>query len=339
MIIKPFDGFKSLKTHHCYTGSMRHIYLYNQHDISEEMLLGLGGGVGFIYWRQKGAPPFMGGRMMPKPSMEEIAGKRTGVWVETYTTTSERKARSTLLEALLAGRPVMLQVDMGFLPYLQVEGQEPYHFGGHIVVACGYDPDADQVLIADRDGVHVVKMADLSAARGSTYKPFPPKNCWYTYNFDHKRSPTSQEIKKAILEQAQGMLEPPISNIGVKGIRKAASMIPKWPEILTTDEIRFALLNNFFFINALGGTGGGIFRYMFSRFLAEAAEQIGETKLLESAQTFQDIGEDWERLGDWFQQTSKAPDPATLLSECTIPLRDLAEKEELGWTHLRQIVS
>ena len=32
MTIKPFDGFRSLETHHCVTGSMRHVYVFNDHD-------------------------------------------------------------------------------------------------------------------------------------------------------------------------------------------------------------------------------------------------------------------------------------------------------------------
>src|SRR5512145_3428507 len=62
MSLKPLEGFKPLMTQHCITGSMRHVYLYNDFPVSEELLLGLGAGVGFIYWHQKGAPPFMGGR-------------------------------------------------------------------------------------------------------------------------------------------------------------------------------------------------------------------------------------------------------------------------------------
>jgi hypothetical protein len=51
-------GFESIETHHCVTGSMRHIYCFNNHPLSEEMLLGLGGGVGFVYWHMKGTDPF-----------------------------------------------------------------------------------------------------------------------------------------------------------------------------------------------------------------------------------------------------------------------------------------
>jgi len=36
------------------------------------------------------------------------------------------------------------------------------------------------------------------------------------------------------------MLEPPITNLGVKGIRKAAKRILKWPEIMDEEQLRYA---------------------------------------------------------------------------------------------------
>jgi hypothetical protein len=206
-------------------------------------------------------------------------------------------------------------------------------------VVCGYDPATEQVLIADRDEeLHPVSMEDLEKARGSTYKPFPPSNRWYTFDFGGKRQPTAEEVRQAIVEQARPMLEPPISNIGVKGIRKAARMVPGWPDSLGADELRGALFNTYIFINAVGGTGGGAFRYMFSRFLREAAGIVGEPRLEESAAEFQGIGDAWEELGEWFRQTSKAPDPASILSECVAPLNALAEREEAAWGRLREVV-
>ena len=121
MTLKPLDGFQSLQTHHCVTGSMRHIYVYNGHDISEEMLLGIGAGVSFSYWHFKGQPPFLGGRgnvgMAGQEGLEKTAGRRTGVVVEKLRTASARKAEKALLDMLAANQPVMLTLDMGFLPY------------------------------------------------------------------------------------------------------------------------------------------------------------------------------------------------------------------------------
>ncbi len=339
MTLKPLEGFQHFTTHHCVTGSMRHIYVYNDHPVSEEMLLGIGAGVSFSYWHFKGQTPFMGGRGGLKPPMEQVAGQRTGVKIEMRTTTSARKARQTLLETLEAGQPVMIQCDMGFLPYFDFGGQE-YHFGGHVVVVCGYDAATDCVLIADREEeLHPVSMEDLAKARGSTFKPFPPKNLWYSFDFGEKRQPTADEVRQAILDQAQPMLEPPIRNIGVKGILKAAQMIPKWPDRLDADELRFALFNSYIFISPVGGTGGGAFRYMFSRFLREAAEIVGDARLEDGADEFEHIGDKWEALGEWFRQVSEATEPASLLGECVAQLDALAALEEEAWKRLREIAS
>jgi len=342
MTLKPLAGFKSLTTHHCVTGSMRHVYVYNDHDISEEMLLGIGSGVGMIYWHMKGAPPLLGGRAnFERPGeegLEKTTGRRTGVMVESYTTSSARKAERTLLEMLDAGQPVMIQCDMGFLPYFDF-GDSEYHFGGHVVVVCGYDAETHQVLIADRDGVYPVSMEDLDKARGSTYKPFPPKHKWYTFHFSNKRQPTADQVRQAIAEQTKGMLEPPISNIGVKGIRKAAERALKWPSQMDEDELRFTLFNMFIFIDASGGSGGGIFRYMFSRFLREAAEIMGDVRLNESADEFQHIGDRWQEVAVIFKRGWEAEDPVAVLAETTAPMMQLAYLEEAAWTRLREWVT
>jgi len=270
--------------------------------------------------------------------MERCAGRRTGVAVELHTTSSARKAQQALLEMLDAGQPVMIGCDMGFLPYFDFGGQE-YHFGGHAVVICGYDPETDQVLVADRDdALNPVSMAALGQARGSTYKPFPPQNLWYTFDFHAKRQPTADEVRQAILEQTQTMLAPPISNIGVKGIHKAAEMVPRWPKAMSAEELRWSLFNAYIFISAEGGTGGGIFRYMFSRFLHEAAGLTGDPRLEESAAEFQQIGDRWQELAGWFHQASNAPDPAAPMGECGPLLHTLAGMEEAAWQRLRGVV-
>lgn len=333
-MLAPLTTFESLETHHCVTGSMRHIYTFYDHPVSEEMLFGLGEGTGYIYWHQKGQTPFLGGRASPEPSVEELAGQRTGVQLIPHTTSSVRKAETALLALLENGIPVMLQVDMGFLPYMDFGGEE-YHFGGHVIVACSYDADAGTVLVADRDReLHSVPLEALAQARGSKYKPFPPKHKWYTYDFSDKRQPTVPEIYTAITNQAHLMLNPPISNIGISGIRKTAQLLPKWCESLSEIDLRTTLFNAYIFISPVGGTGGGTFRYMFSRFLDEAAVLTGDGELHQAAQDFQDIGDRWAALGEWFQQISAVPSPGDYLDEAVEPLKEIATLEELAWTRL-----
>lgn len=335
--MKPIANFQHFPTHHCVTGALRHMYVHNQHELSEELLLGIGAGVGFCYFHFKGQAPFLGGRYTPKPSMEEIAGQRSGVIIQPHTTASPRRAHQALLQALEAGQPLMVYVDMGYLPYFDFEGQE-YHFGGHTVVVCGYDPTSEQVLIADRDEtLHPVSLADLETARSSPYRPFPPHNRWFTFDFTHKRQPTAAETWQAIQQQAEAMLQPPIRNLGVAGIRKASQLVPDWAGTMTGEELRWALFNTYIFISPVGGSGGGLFRFMFGRFLHEAAQLTSQPALEASAAQFEHIAEKWQSLGEWMKVASEDPHPERLLPEARPRLQELADLEENAWHRLAEL--
>ena len=340
--MNPISGFKSLETHHCITGSILHIYTYNNYEISEDMLLGLGSGMGFIYWHVKGTQPFIGGRVnIERPGfdgLEKTLGRRTGVNVESFRTSSARKAEKTLLELLDANEPVMLQVDMGYLPYLDLP--EDFHFGYHVIVAAGYNPVSRQVLIADRDkDLHVISVDELDHARGSKFKPFPPQYAWWTYDFSIAHPPKPEDILLAIREVSIGMVDPPVSNFGVKGIRKTAHRVLKWPEIMENDELRWTCFNTFIFIDAMGGTGGGIFRYMYSRFLKEAAVLTGEGRLEEIGGLVRELGDRWQEVACIFKRAAvKGEDPKEILPETTAPLLEIADREEQVWERLLKIV-
>jgi hypothetical protein len=316
------------------------MYVYNAHPLSEEMLLGIGGGVGFIYWHMQGDVPFIGGRAKGRPGsrFEKSIGERTGVRVDEYITSSVRKAESSMLALLEIGQPVMVQCDMGYLPYFDFGGYD-YHFGAHYIVVCGYDVATNMTLVADRDlELHSVSLEDISRARGSTYKPYPPKNRWFSFDFTHKRQPTEAEIKQALREQMEGMLNPPISNLGVKGIRKAARRSLKWPQELDAEMLRITLFNTHIFIDADGGTGGGIFRYMFSRFLREVADLLGESNLTEIADRFLDIGDRWQKVAVLFKEGWEAENPEEYLAETSEQMLAIADIEELAWGDMQQLI-
>lgn len=342
MTLQPLEGFQALRTHHCVTGSMRHIYEFHGYPTSEDLLLGLGAGVGFIYWHMKGTAPFFGGRAnVGRPGeegLEKTAGRRTGVRVRSYCTASARKAEKAVLDLLAAGEPVMVQLDMGFLPYLNFPKE--YHFGGHVVVLVGYDADTRQVLVADRDGeLHPVSLEVLGQARGSEFKPFPPRNTWYIFDFSHKRLPTRTEVEEAIREVSKGMLKPPIANLGVKGVRTAAERALKWPEIMSEDELRNACFNVFVFIDAKGGSGGGIFRYMYGRFLKEAATITGKNELVKAGEEIYAIGDQWQQAAQIFEKACAARDPSTLLPEASQLILSIADREQAAWARLHEILA
>jgi hypothetical protein len=341
MSIATIPGFRHFETLHCVTGSMRHVYAWAGRDMSEELLLGLGEGVGFAYFRFKGQTPFLGGRAQPKPSMEEKTGSRTGVKIARKAPSSDAAAERSLLAELEGGRPVMLQVDMGYLPYFDFGGQE-YHFGGHVVVACGRDGASGDILIADREGeLHAVSASALASARGSRFKPFPPGRASWRFDFEKARLPTGAELQEAIANQAALMLAPPIANIGVKGIRKAAAECMAWPELLEEHQLAETLFNIFIFVSAKGGSGGGCFRYMFGRFLSEAARSglPAGAAAASIAASFKSIGDAWEEAAELCRAATEGSGMEEAAAQAALPrlsllLAGIADLEEEAWSAL-----
>jgi hypothetical protein len=340
MAIQSLKGFRALRTHHCVTGSMRNIYEFHDCPISEDLLLGLGAGIGFVYWHMKGTAPFFGGRAnVGRPGeegLERTAARRTGVRIELHRTASARKAEAAVIDLLTTGEPVMVQLDMGFLPYFNFPKE--YHFGGHVVVLAGYDPETRGVVMADRDGeLHPVSLEALARARGSKFKPFPPRNTWYTFDFSHKRPPTGREVKQAIREVTAGMLKPPIANLGVKGIHTSAERILEWSKIMNEDDLRYACFNVFVFIDARGGSGGGIFRYMYGRFLKEAAVIVGDEELTKVGEEIHAIGDQWQEAAEIFEKAHAATNPSMLLPEASRLILNIADREQTAWQQLHSV--
>ena len=124
------DNFNYFGGKHCQTTALMGCLKYHDLDISEEMLLGLGG-ISFIYWYMKMMPaPFVGGRAGGRHEEFLInICRRIGGDAEIWETRSEKKGYNKLKELLQAGEPVYTFGDMGYLPYLAMP--EDVHFGAH----------------------------------------------------------------------------------------------------------------------------------------------------------------------------------------------------------------
>lgn len=333
--LSPLPGFEALPGCHCVTASFRKVCAYNRYPISEEMLLGLGAGVGFIYWHARGQAPFLGGRGNARDFTRDLS-RRTGIAIAEHTSSSPRAAERALLALLDAGQPAVIYADMPYLPYLGLPPEA--HFGGHAVVVCGYDPASRQALVADiaaqqtgyKEGtLAAVSLEQLAIARDSRYQPFPPHNLWFTFDFTRAHPPRAEDIREAIDQAAKAMLHPPIKNLGVQGIRTAAGRVREWAN-MEPMTLRQALFNVYVFIE-IGGTGGGLFRYMYARFLEEAAGIAGLPRLGDAARAFQRCGECWTALAMQYEHAYEDPDPLAHLPGLAEELLELHEMEARAW--------
>ncbi len=92
------------------------------------------------------------------------------------------------------------------------------------------------------------------------------------------------------------MLNPPIKNLGIKGIRHTAKEIGKWPGQFDDTRLIMNLFNLYIFIE-IGGTGGGCFRYMYARFLKDAARLTGDKKLEDASALIEQSGRMFSEIG------------------------------------------
>ncbi len=314
-------GFKPHGGKHCETTAANHVLRYQGIELSEELLFGLGGGIGFIYWYMKKMnAPLVGGRAGGRDfNLIDNILRRIGGSTEVLTTGSSKKAYDWLIDDLKRGEPVICYGDMAYLPYFGVGEDE--HFGGHVFVVYGVDSELDRVWIAD-GGTEpfFVTRGNLEQSRGSKHPPFPPHNMMIRVHAPQRCS----ELGPGILESVQGcitgMREAPIANIGIKGMGKWAAQVRKWPGQFPGRGFVDCLMSTFLYIE-VGGTGGSAFRSMYATFLREAADITGIVEYRKAAELYDRCAEQWKTIA-----YSALPNDVDVLRRC----RELLfERDEL----------
>jgi Domain of unknown function (DUF4872)/Butirosin biosynthesis protein H, N-terminal len=343
--VRRFAECPALDGCHCVTNSLAKIFHHAGHPLSEEMLFGLGAGIGFAYWQMNfagEASVFIGGRGNLKNFYQDIA-HRTGVRIDEKRTASAKKAEEILLQSLGKQHPVMVGADMGLLPWFDFPAG--YHFGGHTFVVCGYDgdqtalgSDMDAKAAGIKKGFYApITLEHLRKARSSTFKPFPPKNLWLEFDFRHFHKPRAKDVAEAICQAANAHLNPPIRNFGISGMRHTATQLPKWLSLFNDFQLRMNLFNLYIFIE-IGGTGGGAFRVMYARFLDEAVRIAKCPAFAEAAATFRDSSRRFTSIGLLFKDATKAAGLENKIQTAAAEFRKIADLEENAWSLLAKAV-
>ncbi|MBI4722942.1 MAG: BtrH N-terminal domain-containing protein [Candidatus Stahlbacteria bacterium] len=288
--IEEFSGFGGL---HCETSALKKVLDYHQLHLSEELLLGIGGGVGFVYWYMKQMPaPFIGTRYGKKSNFLATICNRLGIGVEVYETSSSKKGYEELKKLLRLNEPVICYGDIVYLPYFAVP--EAAHFGGHAFVVFGLEEE--KVYISDRCNTPVtISVLDLERARNSCFPPFAPKNRLLKLKYPSKIDNLETGIRAGIRDCCDNMLHPPIKNIGLAGMQKWATLILKWDKQFKGLELFGCLLNAFIYIET-GGTGGSGFRKMYAQFLRESIPIINKPELREVAEMVDESANIWSKI-------------------------------------------
>jgi hypothetical protein len=312
--LQPFDG------DHCETTATGTLLHQLDIHLSEPMLFGLGEGLGYIFWKLKVMDlPFIGGRVKPDALTASLA-RNLNLRLTVRETSSPTKAWNEVKSLLDNGKAVGLKLDCFHLEYFK----RPFHFAGHYVALCGYDEQfAYMVDTRQQNGHNKTSLESLSKAR-SEKGPMSSKNLYYTLESTDRPYDLKHAIPQAIRNNATEFLNPPISNIGYRGIERTAKEVIKWYENSKNVEKDFKMMA---MLMERAGTGGALFRNLYRDFLKESAELLESDIIHASYTDFIEIAALWSEVSRLFEQAALNQDIAYIRQSSSI-LKDLSVREK-----------
>ncbi|MDP3177104.1 MAG: BtrH N-terminal domain-containing protein, partial [Spirochaetaceae bacterium] len=158
---------------HCESSAMLNALLAAGYDFAEAEIVGYGAAPSFVY--VPGSFPFIGTR---SATMREDFFKTAGIAWEKRAPSPGQDAWAEIYETLGRGIPVMLRVDMRYLPYRYGGKYGPAYmsFGWHWVTLFKVDRRLGLAWVTDTEyeGLQEIRIKDLDKARASRTKVWPP---------------------------------------------------------------------------------------------------------------------------------------------------------------------
>jgi hypothetical protein len=313
------DSFVPRSGHHCETTALGSLLSCEGFELSEPMLFGLGEGLNFFYWDMKALDfPMVLGRTRPLEVTERLAANLQ-LDLEVLETASQARAWENVRAALHHGHPVGLKLDSYYLDYFK----EKFHFAAHVVAMYGYDNTHAYLVDTKRAG-GVVKatlesVREARAAKG----PMASKNLSFTLRRGKNNVTLGDAVSLAIVATAERFLNPPIKNIGYKGIQEFSNRILTWFDRTKKPEHH---LPEAAMLMETAGTGGSLFRNIYTAFLGESAKLLDSAVLRRATSHFEASSKMWKQVIDLIEDAGKNRSPNTL-SEASPILSRIAELE------------
>lgn len=310
---KIFDG------KHCETTAIGAVLAGSNIFLSEEMLFGIGEGLGYICMKFGGLDfPFIGGRRKTGTLLITLC-ENLNLNLEIKRTTSLKKAWNNLKSELDMKKIVGLQLDSYYLDYFTSKN----HFAGHFIAVTGFDTEYAYVVDTFQQGkFQKTTLENLALARSSK-QPMSDKNMSFTITGNIENIDMKSVLIKSIKANAKEFLNPPISNFGYKGIIKTSKELKKYYKLSNDISKDFSLTS---IMIEKAGTGGGLFRKIYASFLSQANELLQCNNISKAQTLFEQSAILWSKIADLFEMISNTKTP-DLLDEISDKLSQIAKYE------------
>jgi len=275
-------------------------------EISEAMVLGVGGGLGagYILWEfeahQMRAVVFGFSNQWQYPGRWAAKTlERLGVPFELHETAGAKGAAAKLDAALDAGRPALATVDRQEIGHWHMPAHQSGRGGYPLVV---HGRDGDTVRIDDRNLAPLTvarERLDAARARVGSYK-----HRLVVIEPAAIAADTLRAAARAGLTDAATHLGARSDSFGLPAWRKWARMLTDtrnakaWPNVFADQRgLSGALLSAYQAIEPVGAYGGHL-RGLYADFLDEAAALLEAPRLAEAASAYRELAARWHALAE-----------------------------------------
>lgn len=307
-------------------------------DLSEAMVCGLGGGIGFMYavFEYEAVPhPLLTfvAQHHPRPWVEEVADN-LGLELSSVTSSSPAAGFRKLDAALDAGRPALVTVGRAELPWhddvSELEAMDPYR-----VVVEGRD-ESGYAAFDPGEGEHRLSRAGLERAWSVHRKG---RFAVQTVASAASPRPLREAVEQAIATTAAHMTGPVLDNafdvnFGLSGIGRWAAEVEDrrskkgWRARFGSGEAFAHAVRRIVECFTWSYSAPGATRPIYADFLAEAARSTS-LDLAPAAAAARASGELWSRLVDVAAVAEEGDAEATLSQIAEIARELLAAEERL----------
>jgi hypothetical protein len=302
---------------YCYAGIFRDILHYYDHELTENMVFGLMGGINFFYTypdvKLPDAAPIYWIAGDPGVDPRDTFCRTIGIYQELNITDDADLGWEIVKSRIDHNQPIM--IDVAFTDYYisclsipkvvqvlhkTVVKRSPVDFiiGGQKAAVIGYDLDEDIAYLVDAmvPKINTIPLSILKRARNEQCY-MPPRNEWSAYYVPQKLIPFENSLREAISFTVHNMINPSKFSMniytGLEGLQKFVEEFPNWEDLTDEKTLRQSL---YFMFTMMWYTGRGFFRPFYSKFLKEASAILDEPDLIGIGDRYYELSQIWGRI-------------------------------------------
>jgi hypothetical protein len=278
---------------HCTSTSLRNILAYYGHPFTEDLCFGLGGGLGFSFYKLPEMQVYsFSGRAR---NLERLLCKNLGIYTENYYNQDGEDMWKSFNSILGMKEPILAKLDINNLEYMKLlfKINERIELGEHMAVLIGNDENSAEISEYFKRKPFIIEKSVLLESMKCKFEDKSLFNIFYKFRVPNNLIELPVALLNSIYYNSHEMMNGFGSSLGLPGLVKFMNEIFLWPNVMKPMDLKRNAYMAYVCFEKIG-TGGGNFRLMYARFLHQAGELLKSSYLIDVANEYAVLAKYWK---------------------------------------------